>query len=61
MSTKTNLTVSSTNFSTLPVAKNQPIKQEVNTMKRSFNILFGGIALGWITCVTILMSYMLQS
>jgi len=61
MSTKTNPTLNSINFSTLPVTAQLSIKKEVNTMKRSFYILFGGITLGWITCMTILISYMLQS
>jgi len=61
MSIKNFLTLNATKLTTLPVAANQHLKKEVNTMKRSFNILFGGIALSWIICMTILVSYMLQS
>jgi len=61
MSTKTNLTLNAANYTSLPIASNQPIKKEVDTVKRSFTILFSGITLGWITCMTILMSYVLQS
>jgi len=61
MSTNTNLTIDSANSTALPVSANQPIKKEVNTMKQSFYIVFGGIALGWITCMVILISFMLQS
>jgi len=61
MSTKTNPTLNPINFTALPVTAKLSIKKEVNIMNRSFYILFGGIALGWIACMTILISYMFQS
>jgi len=60
MSTKNYLKLNSTNLTTLPLKTSQSVK-EVNTIKRSFNVLFGGIALGWIICMTILITFTIQS
>lgn len=60
MSTKPNFVRDSYTGIAFPAGKDLSSKKVAYSMKRSYRILIGGLTLGWITCMAIILSSVLQ-
>ena len=59
MATKTDLTSDPATYTAFTAVEKPSLKKDGYSMKRSFRILFGGIAFGWIACMANLIIVML--